>query len=89
MDNNQILKLENLFNSLLNREVKLAFAGCLESSLIINSFKYLLNLDLLTIMDSSNNYYFKFNINQVYNVSFEKDKIVFYLDYDLNVTILY
>ncbi len=89
MDNNQILKLENLFNSLLNREVKLAFAGCLESSLIINSFKYLLNLDLLTIMDSSNNYYFKFNINQVYNVSFEKDKIVFYLDYDVNVTILY
>jgi hypothetical protein len=89
MDNNQILKLENLFNSLLNREVKLAFAGCLESSLIINSFKYLLNLDLLTIIDSSNNYYFKFNINQVYNVSFEKDKIVFYLDYDVNVTILY
>ena len=89
MDNNQILKLENLFNSLLNREVKLAFAGCLESSLIINSFKYLLILDLLTIMDSSNNYYFKFNINQVYNVSFEKDKIVFYLDYDVNVTILY
>lgn len=89
MDNNQILKLENLFNSLLNKEVKLAFAGCLESSLIINSFKYLLNLDLLTIMDSSNNYYFKFNINQVYNVSFEKDKIVFYLDYDVNVTILY
>ena len=89
MDNNQILKLENLFNSLLNREVKLAFAGCLESILIINSFKYLLNLDLLTIMDSSNNYYFKFNINQVYNVSFEKDKIVFYLDYDVNVTILY
>ena len=89
MDNNQILKLENLFNSLLNREVKLAFAGCVESSLIINSFKYLLNLDLLTIMDSSNNYYFKFNINQVYNVSFEKDKIVFYLDYDVNVTILY
>lgn len=89
MDNNQILKLENLFNSLLNREVKLAFAGCLESSLIINSFKYLLNLDLLTIMDSSNNYYFKFNINQVYNVSFEKDKIVFYLDYVVNVTILY
>ena len=40
-------------------------------------------------MDSSNNYYFKFNINQVYNVSFEKDKIVFYLDYDVNVTILY
>mgnify|MGYP004446530503 FL=1 len=89
MDNNQILKLENLFNSLLNREVKLAFAGCLEGSLIINSFKYLLNLDLLTIIDSSNNYYFKFNINQVYNVSFEKDKIVFYLDYDVNVTILY
>ena len=89
MDNNQILKLENLFNSLLNREVKLAFAGCLESSLIINSFKYLLNLDLLTIMDSSNNYYFKFNINQVYKVSFEKNKIVFYLDYDVNVTILY
>ena len=89
MDNNHILKVENLFNSLLNREVKLAFAGCLESSLIINSFKYLLNLDLLTIMDSSNNYYFKFNINQVYNVSFEKDKIVFYLDYDVNVTILY
>ena len=32
MDNNQILKLENLFNSLLNREVKLAFAGCLEGN---------------------------------------------------------
>ena len=89
MNNNQFLRIENLFNSLLHKKVNLSLSGCLESSLIINSFKYLLNLDLLTIMDSSNNYYFKFNINQVYNVSFEKDKIVFYLDYDVNVTILY
>ena len=74
MNNNQFLKIENLFNSLLHKKVNLSLSGCLESSLI---------------MDSSNNYYFKFNINQVYNVSFEKDKIVFYLDYDVNVTILY
>ena len=57
MNNNQFLKIENLFNSLLHKKVNLSLSGCLESSLIINSFKYLLNLDLLTIMDSSNNSY--------------------------------
>ena len=89
MDDNQFFKIKNIFNTLLHKKVNLNLAGCLESNLIINSFEYLLDFDLLNIMDSSTNNYFKFNINQVYNVSFEKDKIVFYLDYDVIVTVLY
>ena len=89
MDNNQILKLENLFNSLLNREVKLAFAGCLEGSCYIFSFSYSITLYLLTIADLTNENYFKFNLNQVCNMDFEDAKVVFYLDYDVIITIFY
>ena len=61
--------------------------GFVSSRLSIESLKYNLEYDILTLEDSNNSNYMYFNLNQVYKIEEQENKIIFFLDNDTQIEI--
>ncbi len=89
MDNNELLRLKNFFDSSLYNKCIVRLIGNLESNLSLSSFKYAINSDILTIVDTTCDYFIKINLNQVCNVAFKKNSVCLFLDFDVSVLITF
>lgn len=81
MDNN----LEQILNNFNDKTVIVNQCGFVESIHSINEFKYFIEYDVLNIIDENSGNYIKINLNQIYKIENEKDKVIFYLDNDISV----
>ncbi len=78
--------LEKILNNFIEKAVIINQNGFVESTYSINKLKYFVEYDVLNIIDDNSNNSIKINLNQVYKIENEKDKIIFYLDNDTTVT---
>ena len=80
--NNDLVKI---LNSFIEKVVIINLSGFVEGTYSINKLKYFIEYDILNILDDNSKNYLKINLNQVYKIENEKDKIIFYLDNDTTI----
>ena len=77
---------KQLLNSFSDKEIFVEQKGFIESSYTIHKFSYSIKYDILNMMDKNSENYIKINLNQVYRLENEEDKILkFYLDNDMGI----
>ena len=59
----------------------------IESTYSISKLKYSIEYDILNIIDENSKNYIKINLNQVYKILDEENKIKLYLDNDTIITL--
>ena len=79
--------LEKILDGFIEKDVIINQSGFIESTYSINKLKYFIEYDILNIIDDNSNNSIKINLNQVYKIENEKDKIIFYLDNDTTITL--
>ena len=61
--------------------------GFVESYLEINNFEYEIEYEILKIYDKNSRNFITINLNQIYNITYAQEKLEFYLDNDIIITI--
>lgn len=84
---NMNIDLEKFLNNFIEKAVRISQSGFVESTYSINKLKYFIEYDILNILDDNSKNSIKINLNQVYKIENEKDKIIFYLDNDTTITL--
>ena len=79
--------LEQLLNNFIERTIVINQNGFIESTYSINKLKYIIEYDILNILDENSDNYLRINLNQVYQFEHKKDIIIFYLDNDITITL--
>lgn len=79
--------LEKFLNNFIEKAVIISQSGFVESTYSINKLKSFIEYDILNILDDNSKNSIKINLNQVYKIENEKDKIIFYLDNDTTITL--
>ena len=79
--------LEKILDGFIEKDVMINQSGFIESTYSINKLKYIIEYDILNIIDENSKNSIKINLNQVYKIENEKDKIIFYLDNDTTITL--
>lgn len=84
MEINYILRIIKEFE---NTKVEIKEVGFIESMFYINTLKIHNEDDILYLKDENNGSYIILNINQIYDLNVSLDKVIIYLDNDINVEI--
>ena len=79
--------LEKILDGFIEKDVMINQSGFIESTYSINKLKYIIEYDILNIIDENSKNSIKINLNQVYKFENEIDKIIFYLDNDTTITL--
>ncbi len=79
--------LEKILDDFIEKDVMINQSGFIESTYSINKLKYIIEYDILNIIDENSKNSIKINLNQVYKFENEIDKIIFYLDNDIKITL--
>ena len=79
--------LEKILDGFIEKDVMINQSGFSESTYSINKLKYIIEYDILNIIDENGKNSIKINLNQVYKFENEIDKIIFYLDNDIKITL--
>ncbi len=79
--------LEKILDGFIEKDVMINQSGFVESTYSINKLKYIIEYDILNIIDENSKNSIKINLNQVYKFENEIDKIIFYLDNDTTITL--
>lgn len=79
--------LEKILDGFIEKDVMINQSGFIESTYSINKLKYIIEYDILNIIDENSKNSIKINLNQVYKFENEIDKIIFYLDNDIKITL--
>lgn len=82
-DNNLKGKLDNFEGE----SVLVTQEGFLQSKFTIQSLKYEIKYDILSILDESAQNYLNINLNQVYKLDISGNEIVFYMDEDIKISL--
>ena len=86
MNNNTNNQLEKILSNFIEKSIIVNQSGFLESSCCIEFLTYFIKYDILNIEDKNSNVYIKINLNQIYKIENEKDKMLLYLDNDTTIT---
>ena len=86
MNNNTNNQLEKILNNFIEKSIIVNQNGFLESSYCIEFLTYFIKEDILNVEDKKSNIYIKINLNQIYKIENEKDKMLLYLDNDTIIT---
>lgn len=79
--------LEEKLDNLIEKNVIITQDGFLQSKYFIKKTKCFIKYEVLIISDEENKNYLKINLNQIYKIESNENKIKFYLDNDLIVSI--
>lgn len=86
--------MENNFNSVNNflinmkgKSLTILQSGFLNCEFNILELKYLVEYEILNILDNKTNNYLKINLNQIYKIENNKSKIILYSDNDTIITL--
>lgn len=86
MNNNINSQLEKILSKFIEKSIIVNQNGFLESTYYIENLTYFIKDDILNVEDKNSNVYIKINLNQIYKIENEKDKILLYLDNDTTIT---
>ena len=87
MVQNYSLILEEKLNEFLGQNVTIIQDGFIQSCVMINNLKFIIEYEILNIFDESSNFYLKINMNQVYKIDFDEKNIKLFLDYDTTIAL--
>ena len=87
MDNQMIVNIEKNLKKLKQKPVKINQNGFIMNQFFINKLMYKIQSDILNLRDEINELYLSLNLNQVYKVEISENKIIFFLDNDLEIEI--
>ena len=79
--------LEKIMNSFIEKAIVINQSGFVESTYSINKLKYIVEYDILNIIDDNSRNSIKINLNQVYKLENENDRLIFYLDNDTTIAL--
>ena len=79
--------LEKILDGFIKKDVIINQNGFIESTYSIDKLKYIIEYDILNILDDNSKNYLKINLNQVYKIENEKNRLMFYLDNDTIITL--
>lgn len=82
-DNNLKGKLDNFEG----KSVLVTQEGFLQSKFTIQSLKYEIKYDILSILDENAQNYLNINLNQVYKLDISGTGIIFYMDEDIKISL--
>ena len=86
MNNNINNQLEKILSNFIEKSIIVNQSGFLESNYCIEFLTYFIKDDILDVEDKKSNIYIKINLNQIYKIENEKDKMLLYLDNDTIIT---
>lgn len=86
MNNNTNNQLEKILSNFIEKSIIVNQNGFLESTYYIENLTYFIKEDILNVEDKNSNVYIKINLNQIYKIENEKDKMLLYLDNDTIIT---
>ena len=79
--------LEKILSLFIEKTVIINQFGFIESTYSISKLKYSIEYDILNIIDENSKNYIKINLNQVFKIEDEENKIKLYLDNDTIITL--
>ena len=82
-----INNLKEKLNKFVGQNVLIIQEGFLQSKFLMQKLKYSIEYQILSITNNEETNYIKLNLNQVYKVENDDEKIKFYLDNDLSISI--
>ena len=80
-------ELNDYLQKIENKNIIVKQEGFVKCKYAIKKMKYLIENDILTITAEENNNNLQININQIYEVNTETNKIALKLDNDLTITL--
>ena len=81
-------EIEKFLNNFSDKEILVEQKGFIESTYIIHKLGYSIKYDILHILDKNSTNYIKMNLNQVYRLENEEDKLLkLYLDNDIQIVL--
>ena len=86
MNNNINNQLEKILSNFIEKSIIVNQSGFLENSYCIEFLTYFIKDDILNVEDKNSNVYIKINLNQIYKIENEKDKVLLFLDNDTTIT---
>ncbi|MBR0350757.1 MAG: hypothetical protein IJH76_02895 [Clostridia bacterium] len=78
--------IEKILNQIKGKDIIVLQEGFIESKLNIEKAQGKLEEDIFSIKGES--VYIRININQIYNVDYNQNKIVLYLDNDTKISVV-
>lgn len=87
MKESQQIKLQEKLNMLQGKYIEVLQKGFLQSQYTIAKCNYCFKKDILNFKDETSKSELKININQVYKIDYDKNRIKFYLDNDMEIVL--
>ena len=88
MNNNINNQLEKILSNFIEKSIIVNQSGFLENTYCIENLTYFIKNDILNVEDKNSNVYIKINLNQIYKIENEKDKVLLFLDNDTTITFI-
>ena len=79
--------LEKILDGFIKKDVIINQNGFIESTYSIDKLKYIIEYDILNILDDNSKNYLKINLNKIKKIENEKNRLMFYLDNDTIITL--
>ena len=86
MVDKRIEELQKFLEKNQNREILVLFDGFINSKIKFKNMSFNINLDVLEIKNDAE--HISINLNQIYNIEFNKNEVRMYLDNDLIINLL-
>lgn len=87
MENQMIVKMENCLDKLKQKPIRISQNGFMISQFFINNLMYKIEDDILNLRDETKEIYLSVNLNQVYQIEINENKMVLFLDNDTQIEI--
>lgn len=87
MNNQMIVKIEKCLDRLKQKSVKISQNGFIMNQFFMDKLMYKIQDDILNLRDELKEVYLSLNLNQVYQVEINENKIILFLDNDTEIEI--
>lgn len=87
MNNQMIVKIENCLDNLKKKPIRVSQKGFIINQFFIDKLIYKIQDDILNLRDKIKEEYLSLNLNQVYQIEISENKILLFLDNDIEIEI--
>ena len=87
MNKKMIVKIEECLENLRDKPIKISQTGFLINQFFIDKLMYKIQNDILNLRDEVKEVYLSVNLNQVFKIEISENKIILFLDNDLEIQI--
>ena len=87
MENQMIVKMEKCLDKLKQKPIRISQNGFMISQFFINKLMYKIEDDILNLRDETKEIYLSVNLNQVYQIEINENKMSLFLDNDTQIEI--